>query len=470
MSLRPVQSTTDPSKIDIAYLNGNKLSTIQQSSLQGGNLGAYLTFRDQSLEPARNALGRVAIGLADSINQQNRMGLDLNGVPGSNLFNIASPRVDNGALNTGTAVVTGAISDVSALTASDYRLSFNGTNYSMLRLSDNAVTDLGTTLPLAAVDGVTITVAGTMNAADSFLIRPTANAAGDLRVLTNDPAKIAAATPIRTSAALSNTGSANISSGTVNTPLPLDQNLLAPVKIVFNQPPTSYSLASTAASIGADIPDPVDPLVTGPTSVVTVSSTVNMAAGDPVAGGGFPAGTTILSIDSDGVTFVVQMPVGEATNPPAPATGQTLQIGSYAYTPGADISYNGWTLQISGTPNAGDTFDIAQNINASGDNRNVLLMADLQVQNLLVNGTVSFQGAYSQLVGEIGAKTHELDVTSQAQTAMLAHTIASQQSISGVNLDEEAANLLRYQHAYQAAAKAMQIAETMFDALLSLGR
>ncbi|HCJ50772.1 MAG TPA: flagellar hook-associated protein FlgK, partial [Gallionella sp.] len=77
---------------------------------------------------------------------------------------------------------------------------------------------------------------------------------------------------------------------------------------------------------------------------------------------------------------------------------------------------------------------------------------------------------YSQLVGSIGAKTNELMVTSQAQDAMLTQTVAMQQGVSGVNLDEEAANLLRYQKAYQASAKAMQIANTMFDALLTLGR
>jgi len=393
MSLRPVQSSSDPSKVDIAYLNGNNIIPLQQSSLQGGNLGAYLAFRDQSLEPARNALGRVALGLAASVNQQNRLGQDLNGVLGGNIFNTAIPRVDKWALNTGTAVVSAAISDVGAITTSDYQLRFDGANYTMLRLSDSATTNLGATLP-QTVDGFTVSLtAGAAAAGDTFLIRPAANGARDVSVATNDPAKIAAAAPMRASAALTNTGSATISSGTVNTPLPLDSNLQASVSITFDTP-TTFT-------------------VTGAVPAVT---------------------------------------------------------GSVTYTSGADISYNGWTVQITGTPSAGDTFDIARNTNAAGDNRNALLLAALQNQNLLANGTTGFQGAYGQLVGEIGAKTHELDVTSQAQTNMVAQTVAAQQAVSGVNLDEEAANLLRYQRAYQAAAKAMQIANTMFDALLSLGK
>ncbi|MDP1633818.1 MAG: flagellar hook-associated protein FlgK [Gallionellaceae bacterium] len=394
MSLRVVQSSVDPSKVDISYQAGGKLIPMQQSSLQGGSLGAFLAFRDQSLEPARNALGRVAIGMADSINRQNQMGQDLNGALGGNIFYAAAPRVDKGALNTGNASVSATISDISALTTSDYQLRYDGTNYSMLRLSDNAITDLGATLSNDVVDGVTFNLAaGVMNAGDTFLIRPTANAAQDIRLLSSDPTRIAASAPMRASAALVNIGSASISSGAVNTPLPLHANLQDPVSIVFDTPPTTFTVTGAVPAV----------------------------------------------------------------------------VGSVAYTSGADISYNGWTVQISGTPSAGDTFNVVQNTNATGDNRNALLMVGLQVQNLLANGTASFQGAYGQLVGEVGSKTHELDLTNQAQTNMLAQTVAAQQAVSGVNLDEEAANLLRYQNAYQAAAKAMQIASTMFNTLLEIG-
>jgi flagellar hook-associated protein 1 FlgK len=365
---------------------------LQQSSLQGGNLGAYLAFRDQSLEPARNALGRVALGLADSVNRQNRLGQDLSGALGGNIFNAAVPHVDKGAYNTGTAVVSATISDVGALTSSDYQLRFDGTNYTMLRLSDNTTTNLGVTLP-QTVDGFTVSLAaGAAAAGDIFLIRPTANGARDMVVAINDPARIAAAAPMRATSALTNSGSGQISAGTVNAPPPTDANLQATVSIAF-----------------------------------TSATTFTVTGAVPVV------------------------------------------VGAVAYTSGQDISYNGWTVQITGTPAAGDTFTVARNTNAVGDNRNALLLAALQNQNLLANGTTSFQGGYGQLVGEIGAKTHELDATSQAQTNMVAQTVASQQAVSGVNLDEEAANLLRYQRAYQAAAKAMQIANTMFDALLSLG-
>lgn len=467
MRLQVVNSASDPSKIDIAYLNNGRTITLQQSSLQGGNLGAYLNFRDQTLEPARNALGRVALGMAANLNQQNKLGQDLNGALGGNLFNVASPRIEKNANNdAASGLPSVVIADVAGLTTSDYQLRFNGgTSYTLLRLSDNVATTFAS-LP-QTVDGMTITAPAAVAIGDSFLIRPTANGARDIALATNDPTKIAAAAPIRGTAALANTGTATISSGTVNAPPPPNANLQVSVTLAFNDPPTTYSLSLSNASIAADVADPVDPLVTGPTSIVTVASTSGLAVGDPVVGGGFPAGTTVGSI-TDGATFVAQMPVGGATNPPAPVSGQTLQVGSYAYTSGSNISFNGWTTQISGAPAVGDIFTIESNVNATGDNRNALLMSSMQTQNLMANGTVNLQGAYGQLVGEIGAKTGELAVTSLAQTNMVAQTVAAQQAVSGVNLDEEAANLIRYQKAYQAAAKAMQIAQTMFDAIMAI--
>lgn len=110
---------------------------------------------------------------------------------------------------------------------------------------------------------------------------------------------------------------------------------------------------------------------------------------------------------------------------------------------------------------------------AIGDNRNALLLAGLQTSNhaiVGINTDTTFQGAYSQLVSLVGNKTRELQVTGESEKQRLSLVVQSQQSVSGVNLDEEASNLLRYQQAYQAAGKVMQIASDMFDVLLSLGR
>jgi flagellar hook-associated protein 1 FlgK len=139
------------------------------------------------------------------------------------------------------------------------------------------------------------------------------------------------------------------------------------------------------------------------------------------------------------------------------------------YTPGQNIALNGWTVQISGTPALGDSFSIGPNSGGRGDNRNALALASLQTTKILDGGAASYQGAYASLVSQVGTQTRQLQVTSAAQAAVLEQAQTAQQSYSGVNLDEEAANLIRFQQAYQASGKVLQIASTLFDTPLQLG-
>lgn len=394
-SLQTVQSVTDPTKLDVAYSASNgSVTRIQQSSLQGGSLGGLLAFRDQTLTDTQNTLGQIAIGLASTFNDQQNLGQDLNGAMGSNFFTVPSPVVNSNTNNTGTAVVSATISNAASLTGSDYTLGYDGTNYTVTRLSDNTTTT-SATLPLT-VDGVTISTSATPNAGDSFLIRPTVNGARDINVAITDPSKIAAAVPVASTAALANTGTGTIAAPSVNTTPPANASLQDTVTITFNSPATTFNVVDT-------------------TTATTLGSNI-------------------------------------------------------AYTAGQSITYNGWTTQISGTPGANDVFTVSANSNATTDGNNALLLAGLQTKNTLLGGTASYEATYGQLVSQVGSKTNELQVTSQAQANMVTQTTQAQQSISGVNLDEEAANLIRYQQAYQAAGKAIQIASTLFDTVLNLQR
>lgn len=106
----------------------------------------------------------------------------------------------------------------------------------------------------------------------------------------------------------------------------------------------------------------------------------------------------------------------------------------------------------------------------NADNGNALKLAALQTALTMADGTTSYEGAYGQLVSLVGNKTNELKIMSAAEEGMLEGAINAQQAFSGVNLDEEAANLIRYQQAYQAAGKMMQIASQLFELLLTIGR
>lgn len=378
--------------VDIAYVSGGSSVAVKASSLDGGRLGGLLQFRSDELDAVRNGLGHLAIGLAGTFNDQHMLGQDLQGNAGGVLFTVPEPSVAASARNSGSAAITAGIENYGTLTTSDYRLRYDGPDYTLTRLSDGKAQSFSA-FP-HVMDGVRLELASGMAApGDEFLVRPTVNGAGQIEVAIKDTSLIAAAAPIRTEAPLANTGTGRISAGAVNAPPPADPNLREPVTITFTGPATFD--------------------VNG-------------------AGTGNPAGMT--------------------------------------FTPGSAISFNGWTVQITGAPEAGDTFTVGPNVDGAADNRNALLLGALQSSKMLGGGTTNYQGAYGQVVSLTGNKTRELEVTSAAQTALLRQAQTLQQSESGVNLDEEAANLLRYQQAYQAASKVIQTASHMFDALLDITR
>ena len=140
--------------------------------------------------------------------------------------------------------------------------------------------------------------------------------------------------------------------------------------------------------------------------------------------------------------------------------------GSYSYAPGEAITINGNTVTITGTPAAGDVFSITENTGASGDNRNMLAMADVESLGILSGGSASVKDAVSGLVGDIAVATRSAELNRDAQQNLLTQAQATVESISGVNLDEEASNLLKFQQAYQAAAQAASVANQLFQSLI----
>lgn len=403
-SLTTVNSPTNPGRVEVAYQSGNTTSILSENSLQGGIMGGLIEYRSESLDRTQNALGQIAVAMAQSFNTQHRQGLTNNGVPGGDFFTVPEPTVNANGFNTGNAVISSSITNANALTASDYRLNYDGSNYSITRSTDN-VTQTFSSLP-QTVDGVSFNLtSGTMNSGDEFVIRPTANAASSIEVAVKQIGDIAAGAPvIATSAAGANTGNGAISAATVS---------------------SGYA--------GAPLTTPF---------------TLNFNAGNL---SGFPAGQAITVTTTGGATTTY--PAGS----------------SVPYSAGASISVAGISFSLSGSPANGDQFSVSANSgNAPGDNRNALQLASLQTQKVMSNGTASYQDTFNQLVSYVGNRTRELQVTGAAEQTLLNQTINAQQSESGVNLDEEAVNLLRYQQAYQAAGKVMQIAGTLFETLLAI--
>lgn len=405
-------SDTDASRVTLGYVTASgKFSELPDSVFTGGSLGGLVDFRDNALDRTQNTLGQIAAGLAVSFNQQHELGQDQNGDLGTAFFNQINAYVGPSTKNStsSTATVSATITDASALTTSDYSVEFDGTNFNVTRLSDGKVTKIDP-YPQSepqVIDGVSYSISGTAAAKDNFLVKPTATAASQFSVAITDRTKIALAAPIATAAPTTNSGSGTISAGTV------DQNYLTPGNALSSTVTMTYDKASGTLS-----GFPADQAVT-----VTVNGTSNV----------YPAGTVV------------------------------------PYTDGATISFGGASFAISGSPADQDTFTVGPNTSGVGDSRNGALLAGLQTKNVLDGGTATYQTTYAQMVNFVGTKAREAQINSTAADAAVTQATNAQQSVSGVNLDEEAANLLRYQQAYQASGKVMQVASTLFDTLLSIG-
>jgi flagellar hook-associated protein 1 len=406
--LAATNSPTDQTRVTIGYVTHGKVTPMAESALTGGELGAVLQFRSQSLDLAQNSLGRVAIALATTMNDQNRLGLDANGNPGGDIFSIAPADVTKNVNNnqTSTTAIKATVVDATKLTTSNYKVDFDGTNFNVYRLSDNQKTVISPfpqTQP-QVIDGLAFDIQGVADSGDNFLVRPTQNGAANFKLALTDGAQIAAAAPIATSVPLTNSGTGKISAGSV------DKNYLG------------------------------SPL-TGTVTLAFDKATGTLS--------GFPAGQSV-SMTLNGTTTTY--PAG--TNPP--------------FKDGASYTVAGMSFTMNGAPANGDKFAIAPNTGL-GDTRNAGLMGDLQSKNILDGGKATYQSAYATLVSTIGNKTREVQANAEAAAAQLTQAEGAANNVSGVNLDEEAANLLKYQQAYQASGKVMQIADTIFNALLQIG-
>lgn len=307
-------SDFDPRSTVVAYSlpAGNNSSVkieLDDKYVTGGKLGGLMSYRTESLDAVQNDLGRLAVGLAMSINQAQAKGFDQIGNPGQDMFLVGAPQVLASPRNTGDGGVSAAFSDAGNLTGKNYQVSFDGSNYTVVRVPEKVQVFRGdaTAFNGAKVDGLTFTLATgtpapTPNAGDSWSVAPTRFAASNLAVAMTDPAKFAAA--------------------------------------------------------GSDVGD--------------------------------------------------------------------------------------------------------------ADNTNALEMAKLQTAKVLGNGTMNLNEAFSQIVNEIGVQAQQNQTAQKAQSALVQQTYASQQSYSGVNLNEEYLNLQRYQEQFQAASRLIDVSSTLFDTLLGL--
>ena len=302
--LASVKSSADPSRTTIAYVDAASGNVeIPEKQITTGSLGGLLTFRSEDLDKARNTLNQMALAFADAMNTQHEAGFDANGDAGGKLFDFGSPSVLSNSKNTGSASVTASVTDSSAVQATNYKVEYNGTNWTVTRLSDKtsftATPDGSGNL---SFDGLNVNITGAANQKDSFIVKPVNDVIMNMDVAISDESKLA--------------------------------------------------MASASDS--------------------------------------------------------------------------------------------------------GDS-----------DNTNGQKLLDLQSAKVVGNNK-TFNDAYASLVSTVGSTTASLKTSSATKDNVVTQLTKQQQSISGVNLDEEYGNLQRYQQYYLANAQVLQTASTLFDALINI--
>ncbi|HBC0586689.1 TPA: flagellar hook-associated protein FlgK [Enterobacter cloacae] len=301
--LAAVKSSADPTRTTIAYsdeVSGNV--EIPEKMITTGSLGGLFTFRSEDLDKARNNLNQLALAFADAMNKQHEAGFDANGDAGGKLFDFGSPAVVTNSRNTGTAAMTATVADSTKVQATDYKLQFNGTDWTITRSDKTSFTMAPDASGNLSFDGLNVNVTGSANAKDSFIVKPVSDVIVNMELKFKDESK----------------------------------------------------LAMASASNGGE-----------------------------------------------------------------------------------------------------------------SDNRNGQKLLDLQ-NSKVVGGNKTFNDAYASLVSTVGSSTAALKTSSETKANVATQLTKQQQSISGVNLDEEYGNLQRYQQYYLANAQVLQTASTLFDAIINI--
>ena len=429
--LRVATDPTDPTRSSIIMDRGSSSIDIT-SVMSGGQMGGLLRYRSEVLTPAVNDLGRIAMVVADQVNKQLGQGLDQNGNFGAALFNninsataISQRSIANANNNPASGNLNVTIKDTSKLQASDYQVTVTAAGYNVRRLSDN--TDMGNfafaTPPAAdpVIDGFSLSLnSGSVAVGDSFKITPTRSGAADMTTVMTDAKTLATAAPLTSTKASGNDGTGAVSQPDLTTTL----DIYDPVQRLEVQTAVKASM-------------PVRMLMTSATAYEVFDSKGNsIGTGNIVPGQNNDLSIAVPYTDAGG-------------------NAKTFNVG----------------MTVSGSPASGDSFNIAMTAAGSTDNRNAQSLLGLQTKATVgataTSPGVSFTEAYGGLVSSVGSQTKQAQLDGTATDTILTGARNARDSLSGVDLDEEAGNLTKYQQYYTASSQIIKTAQEIFSTLIN---
>ncbi|MBS0437141.1 MAG: flagellar hook-associated protein FlgK [Proteobacteria bacterium] len=411
-----VADAYDPSRLQLGVNDSGAVREMPQELVTGGSIAGLLRFQNADLVSARNQLGQIAAAVAGSVNRQQALGLDGSQPPasGAPLLTVGAPQVLPASSNSGGATVSISVSNPAELQASDYELvrdpALPAGSYTLTRLSDG---NSQTVTDGAIVDGFQISIGATAPAAnDRFLLQPVSAASRNAALALENTRGLAAASPVAATFDVDNIGTA---------------------------------------------------------SVAALSATAVNAAAAPLTA------TITFTNDSGAYNWELR----DASNALVRSGSGTWSAGqairSDAWAPATPAQRYDWSLDLSGVPRSGDVLTVGNTPFPASDNGNAKAMmalrdAGLVGQSTLPSGTVvpgaSVTDAYANMLAEVGVRVQGAQLSAKQSAAIADQADANLSAKVGVNLDEEAARLIQFQQSYQAAAKILQVAQSLFDTLL----
>jgi len=338
------------------------------------------------------------------------------------------------ASNTGDGGLNVTIKDSSKLTNFDYKVTFTAADkYSVVRSDGKAMGNftLDPTQPAPVIDGFALTLkTGTMQPGDSFKVSPTANGAKEIGTVLTDPSKIAFAAPLSGEGSKTNQGTGTFTPPTLTVPLDI-----------------AGGAATAQLQVGIEHSMPVKMVFGKPAADGTQSYTINNAQGDPIGSG------SIVPGQANKITINVPMRAADGT----------------LVSPAKSFSFD---TTVGGSPTDGDSTSFSFNATGVSDNRNAQKLLDLQTKATVGtaadgSGGTSLVGANSKLVSTVGAKAAAATTDTTATNALLTANKNARNSVSQVNLDEEAGDMIKFQQYYTASSQIIKAAQETFSTLIN---
>ncbi|MCC5880377.1 MAG: flagellar hook-associated protein FlgK [Idiomarina sp.] len=470
-NLIALQGNPNPNRLELTtqtQSGGQTINIPVNIATLGGKIGGLVAYRDEVLEPTQFKLGQMAMGFADAINEQARLGMDLDNQLGVDIFDLSNTQIQalpftsiNGSPNQivnvrleagNAAELTAHRYEIRMLTDNEFQVVALDTNGRMIgAAADYPVMDVNDADADGWLGGLGIgmefnfSAASTFNAGDRFEVNFTQNAAENIRMGVTRPEDIALAAPVRVAEGSENSGGGVMAfNGMASVDNFFDGNALAddaPVQLEY----LAFENGLHKVAIRSNDNGQVVGYFEGTNMRDVLANAVAWDGGGWDQSEAWDSGTVAVDFAND----------------------PTL----YDFTPDYDVS-------LTGNPAARDTFNIEYNTNGFADNTNSVAMSELQREktlrrNPMVEGEknmMTFNEGYGRLVSDVGNKVAQARTADEAAKSLLEQSTGFYESVSGVSLDEEASNLLKYEQSYNAAARIITVSQTIFDTLLNATR